>query len=41
MVKIDAKRNYYADLEIQPTTSIDDIKKQFRRLGTYLGVFVS
>jgi curved DNA-binding protein CbpA len=34
MVKADPKRNYYADLELGPTATTDDIKKQFRNLGS-------
>jgi DnaJ-class molecular chaperone len=34
MVKADPKRNYYTDLELDPTATTDDIKKQFRNLGT-------
>jgi curved DNA-binding protein CbpA len=33
MVKADAKRNYYADLELTPSADTDEIKKQFRKLG--------
>lgn len=33
MVKADAKRNYYADLEVSPTADTDEIKKSFRKLG--------
>ena len=35
MAKADAKKNYYVDLEVPPTASVDDIKKQFRKLGIY------
>lgn len=38
MVKLDYKRNYYADLEISPQASFDDIKKQFRKLGVYCSI---
>jgi hypothetical protein len=34
MVKADAKRNYYADLEIGQNADTEEIKKQFRKLGT-------
>lgn len=34
MVKPDAKQDYYADLEVAPGASADEIKKQFRKLGT-------
>jgi curved DNA-binding protein CbpA len=33
MVKADVSRDYYADLEIHPTASEEDIKKAFRNLG--------
>ncbi|KAK5126063.1 hypothetical protein LTR85_011418 [Meristemomyces frigidus] len=33
MVKADVKHNYYADLELPNTCSIDDIKKQYRKLA--------
>jgi len=35
MVKADLSRDYYADLELPPTADVNDIKKQFRKLGTY------
>lgn len=35
MVKADAKRNYYADLELTPAADTEEIKKQFRKLGAY------
>jgi len=35
MVKADVDRDYYADLEVQPTASEEDIKKAFRNLGTF------
>lgn len=35
MVKVDFKRNYYADLEVSPQAKLDDIKKQFRKLGKF------
>jgi DnaJ-domain-containing protein 1 len=28
-----ATRDYYADLELSPTADIQDVKKQFRKLG--------
>jgi len=34
MVKADSRRNYYADLELSPTADTEEIKKQFRKLGT-------
>ncbi|PQE29038.1 hypothetical protein CJF30_00004099 [Rutstroemia sp. NJR-2017a BBW] len=33
MVKADFDRDYYADLEIDQTASVTEIKKQFRKLG--------
>ncbi|KAK8090835.1 DnaJ domain-containing protein [Apiospora phragmitis] len=33
MVKLDPTRNYYADLEVSPTATVDEIKKQFRKLA--------
>jgi curved DNA-binding protein CbpA len=33
VTKADPKRNYYADLEISPSATTDDIKKQFRKLA--------
>ncbi|WPG99973.1 Hypothetical protein R9X50_00279700 [Acrodontium crateriforme] len=33
MVKADVKHNYYADLGLPPTCTIDDIKKQYRKLA--------
>ena len=33
MVKPDVKINYYADLELPPDSSIDDIRKQYRKLA--------
>jgi curved DNA-binding protein CbpA len=35
MVKADIDRDYYADLEVQPTASDEDIKRAFRNLGTF------
>jgi hypothetical protein len=34
MPKWDKTRNYYADLELPLSASSDDIKKQFKKLGT-------
>jgi DnaJ-class molecular chaperone len=39
MVKADPKRDYYADLELSGTADTEEIKKQFRLLGTL--VFLS
>ncbi|KAF2864303.1 hypothetical protein K470DRAFT_267171 [Piedraia hortae CBS 480.64] len=33
MVKPDVKHNYYADLELPPNSSLDDVKKQYRKLA--------
>lgn len=38
MAKADLTRDYYADLELPPTADIADIKKQFRKLGTYWSI---
>lgn len=34
MVKADVRRDYYADLGVGPAADTDEIKKQFRKLGT-------
>lgn len=34
MVKADVRRDYYADLGVGPGADTDEIKKQFRKLGT-------
>lgn len=39
MVKADVSRDYYADLEVAPTASEEDIKKAFRSLGKLLTRF--
>ncbi|KAI1768794.1 hypothetical protein GGR53DRAFT_353579 [Hypoxylon sp. FL1150] len=33
MPKFDKTRNYYADLEVSPSASVDDFKKQFKKLA--------
>ncbi|KAK1036248.1 hypothetical protein LTR74_018862, partial [Friedmanniomyces endolithicus] len=33
MVKADIKHNYYTDLELPTTCTIDDVKRQYRRLA--------
>ncbi|KAI0158849.1 hypothetical protein BJ166DRAFT_614566 [Pestalotiopsis sp. NC0098] len=33
MPKVDATRNYYADLGVTPASSADDVKKQYRKLA--------
>jgi hypothetical protein len=35
MVKADVRRDYYADLGVGPGADTDEIKKQFRKLGTF------
>lgn len=35
MVKADVKRNYYADLELPTDASLEEIKKQYRKLGEH------
>lgn len=35
MPKWDKNRNYYADLELSPSASAEDIKKQYRKLGAF------
>lgn len=34
MAKPDVRRDYYADLGLAPSAESEDIKKQFRKLGT-------
>lgn len=33
MVKADTRRDYYADLGLAPSAELEDIKRQFRKLG--------
>ncbi|KAK8033298.1 hypothetical protein PG991_002696 [Apiospora marii] len=33
MPKLDPSRNYYADLDVSPSASVDEIKKQYRKLA--------
>ncbi len=33
MVKAEADRDYYADLELAPTANANEIKKAFKKLG--------
>jgi len=33
MGKADPTRDYYGDLDLDPTASLNDIKKQFKKLG--------
>jgi curved DNA-binding protein CbpA len=35
MVKADVNRDYYADLEVVPTASEEEIKKAYRSLGVF------
>ena len=35
MVKADPKRDYYKDLELPQSADTEEIKKQFRLLGTF------
>ena len=35
MVKVDPSRDYYADLELPASADINDIKKQFKKLGKH------
>lgn len=35
MVKADLARDYYGDLDLPPTADVAEIKKQFKKLGTY------
>lgn len=34
MVKADPRRDYYADLELQPAATGEEVKKQFKKLGS-------
>jgi curved DNA-binding protein CbpA len=40
MVKPDASRDYYADLEVPPTASEEEIKRAFRNLGLYAHLLI-
>ena len=33
MVKADARHDYYADLELPPSATAEEIRKQFHKLG--------
>lgn len=33
MPKVDATRDYYADLQVSRSSSAEDVKKQYRKLG--------
>jgi hypothetical protein len=33
MVKLDVRRDYYADLGLAPNADPEDVKRQFRKLG--------
>ena len=39
MVKLDYNKNYYAELEVTPKATLDEIKKQFRKLGKAFFLF--
>lgn len=41
MVKADLTRDYYGDLELPPTADLNEIKKQFKKLGMFFLGFVS
>lgn len=34
-VKLDYERDYYADLELPPTADATEVKKQYKKLGTF------
>ena len=36
MVKAEPDRDYYADLELPPSATANDVKKQFKKLGKIL-----
>lgn len=36
MVKADLTRDYYGDLELEPTADFNEIKKQFKKLGMHV-----
>lgn len=36
MGKADAERDYYGDLELEPTADPNEIKRQFKKLGMVL-----
>jgi hypothetical protein len=40
MVKVEYDRDYYADLELDPTATSLDIKSQFKKLGMAPGFCV-
>jgi DnaJ-class molecular chaperone len=33
MAHVDKPKDYYADLDVSPEASLDDIKKQWKKLG--------
>jgi len=35
MAKLDLTRDYYADLELPVGADINEVKKQYRKLGAY------
>ena len=38
MGKADAERDYYGDLELEPTADPNEIKRQFKKLGMLLAL---
>jgi hypothetical protein len=40
MVKVDIKRDYYADLELPSNADTEEIKKQFRLLGKTMNIIL-
>jgi DnaJ-class molecular chaperone len=38
MVKPDVQRDYYADLGLTPSADLEDIKKQYKKLGMATGL---
>ena len=39
MVKADARHDYYADLELPPAATAEEIRKQFHKLGETDGFY--
>ncbi len=40
MVKADAERDYYAELELKPSADANEVKKAFKKLGMGFGASV-
>ena len=40
MVKAEVRRDYYADLELPPAATADEIRKQFKKLGEIIALFI-